>query len=223
VHYSNAKIGVPLKEQNVLWGELIACLSNLFLVITPLKKAAKAMVSFVIGFLVIAVFIVDYGSTDYAQSDEKDFKKKPITPTPTPVPPLPTISPPPNLPFASLRTTFSNAPCSFEIGSPSNMTYTSNSIILSVAGSIFGAKNINLSLSYSVDGKGKRELPIDPKPPEDHFSFFGHFSESIAITDLSDGIHWIVVFGYLKVNGVSEFGESIVYFTINQNPVKLWT
>jgi len=187
-----------------------------------MKKAAKAIVSFAIGFLVIAVLIVDYGSTDYAPSDEKDFNKNSITPTPTPVPPLPTVSPSPNLPVASLRTTFSSAPCSFEIKSPSNMTYTSNSVILCVTGFVFGARNINLSLGYSVDGQGKRLLPIDPKPPEDHFSFIGHYSESVTITDLSDGIHWIVVFGDLKVNGVSEFGESIVYFTINQNQAKLW-
>lgn len=188
-----------------------------------MKKAAKTIVCFAIGFLVITVLIVDYVSTDYDQSDYTDFNKNSITPTPTPVPPLPKFSPSPNLPVASLRTTFSSVPCSFEITSPYNMTYTSNSVILCVTGFVFGARNIKLSLSYSVDGQGKRLLPLDPKPPEDHFSFIGHYSESVAITDLSNGIHWIVVYGDLKVNGVSEFGESTVYFTINQNPAKLWT
>jgi len=187
-----------------------------------MKKAAKATISFVIGFLVIAVLIVDYGLTNHSQSDEKNFKNS-MAPTPTPLPPLPTISPSPNLPVASLRTTFSNAPCSFEIKSPSNMTCTSNSVILSVTGFVFGARNINLSLSYNVDGKGKVPLSIDPKPPEDHFSFIGHYSESVTITGLSDGAHRIVVFGNLKVNGVSEFGEVVVYFIINRNPVRLWT
>jgi len=188
-----------------------------------MKKAAKAMVSFAIGFLVIAVLIVDYGSTDYDRSDDKDFNNNSVTPAPTPAPPLPTISPSPILSVASLHTTFSSAPCSFEIKSPSNMTYMSNSVILWVTGFVFGARNIKLSLSYSVDGQGKRLLTIDPKPPEDHFSFIGHYSESVTITGLSDGIHWIIVFGDLKVNGVSEFGESLVYFTVNQNPAKPWT
>jgi hypothetical protein len=188
-----------------------------------MKKATKIIVFFAVGFLVITVLIVDYVADDYAQSDNRDLTENSITPTPAPVPPLPTVSPSPDLPAASLRTSFSRAPCSFEIESPSNKTYTSSSIVLCVSGFVVGARNINLSLSYSVDGKEKRLLPIDPKPPEDHYSFIGHYSESVTITDLSDGIHWIVVSGDLKVNGVSEFGESIVYFTINQNPAKLWT
>ena len=187
-----------------------------------MKKVVKALFAIVIGLLVIAIIMANYGLTDYAEPDEKDFKN-PITPKPTPPSPVPTIPPSPNPPTTSSRTTFNNAPCSFEIKSPTSIKHTSNEVVLTVTGFVFGAKNINLSLSYSVDGKGKRLLPIDPKPPEDHFSFIGHYSKSVKINGLSDGTHWIVVFGDLKVNGVSEFGESIVYFTINQNPAKLWT
>jgi hypothetical protein len=187
-----------------------------------MKKVAKALFTIVIGLLVIAITMANYGLTDYAEPEEKDFNNS-ITPKPTTPSPLPTISPSPIPTQPSLRTTFNNAPCSFEIKSPTNKTHTSNEVVLTVTGFVFGAKNINLSLSYSVDGKGKRQLSIDPKPPEDHFSFIGHYSKSVTITGLSDGIHWIVVFGDLKVNGISEFGKSIVYFTINQNPAKLWT
>ena len=187
-----------------------------------MKKAAKIIVPFTIGFMVIAVLIANYGSTDNTQPDEKHFKTNSITPTPNRCSPLPTISPTQDSPV-SLRTTFSHAPCSFEIKSPCNMTYTSNRVVLWVTGFVFGAKNIDLSLSYSVDDKGKIPLPIDPKPPEDHFSFIGHYSKSVTVTNLCDGTHWIIVFGSLKVNNLSEFGESIVYFTISQNPVKFWT
>ena len=190
--------------------------------IPPLKKVAKTLFTIAIGLLVIAITMANYGLTDYAELDEKDFKNS-IPPKPTPSSPVPKISGSPNPPLPSSRTTFNTAPCSFEIKSPTSMKHTSNEVVLTVTGFVFGAKNISLSLSYSVDGKGKRLLTIDPKPPEDHFSFIGHYSKSITITDLSDGTHWIVVFGDLKVNGVSEFGESIVYFTINQNPAKIWT
>lgn len=212
---------VLLKEQTVLLGELRVCLCNVFLVILPMKKVAKALFTIVIGFLAIAMLIANHGLTDYSEPDEKDFENS-ITPRPTPYSPLPTISPPQNSSVSSLRTTFSNAPCSFEIKSPSNMTYTSNKVVLWVTGFVIGARNINLSLSYSVDGKGKIPLPIDPRPPEDSYSFIGRYSESITIPGLSDGVHWIVVFGDQKVNGVSEFGEATVYFTINRNPVRLW-
>ena len=187
-----------------------------------LKKVVKILFTLVIGFLIIAIPIANYALTDYTKPDENDFRNS-MTPKPTPSSPPPTIPPSPNPPPTSLRITFNNAPCSFEIKSPTNKTYTSNEVVLWVTGIVFGARNINLELSYSVDGKGKRLLPIDPKPPEDRFSFIGYYSESVTITNLSDGIHWIVVFGDLKVNGVSEFGESVVYFTISQNPVKLWT
>lgn len=194
---------------------------NVFPVILPMKKVAKALFTIGIGLVIVSITMANYGLTDYAEPDEKDFKNS-ITSKPTPSSPVPTIPPSPNPPPTSSRTTFNNAPCSFEIKSPTNMTHTSNEVVLTVTGFVFGAKNINLSLSYSVDGKGKRLLPIDPKPPEDHFSFIGHYSKSVKIAGLSDGTHWIVVFGDLKVNGISEFGEIIVYFTINQNPAKLW-
>ena len=184
-----------------------------------MKKRTFVFVLIAAGFLVIAALITNYGLTNYAEPEEKHFNNNSIKPTPTPYSPLPTISPSPSSSVTSTRATFKNALGSFEIMSPSNKTYISNRVILQVTGFVIGGKNINLSLSYSVDGHEKVPLPIDPKPPEDHYSFIGHYSKSITITGLSDGIHWIVVFGDLKFNGVSDFSECIVYFTVNQNPV----
>jgi len=184
-----------------------------------MKKRTFAFVLIATGFLVIAVLIANYGLTNYAKPEEKHFNNNSTKVTPTPSSPLPTISPFPSSSVSTTRTTFKNPFGSFEIKSPSNKTYISNNVILQITGFVIGGRNIDLSLSYSVDGQEKVALPIDPEPPEDHYSFIGHYSKSIAIAGLSDGRHWIVVFGDLKFNGVSDLCESIVYFTINQNPV----
>lgn len=113
-----------------------------------------------------------------------------ISPTPTPIP---TNTPQP------LNTTLSgtfDGLGNFQITSPENQTYTTNTLLLNIVGEglMSDRSGEPLVISYSLDGQGKSPITAKYSQMED-WNFLGGFNQTIALPQLSSGSHNITVYG----------------------------
>jgi hypothetical protein len=130
------------------------------------------------------------------------------TPTSTPI----STGPPPTLPPT---TDGSFGPLGiFGITSPSNKTYSSSTLTLEVNGKVIVGTNVELIMTYSLDGQERIPLQIETQPASPGDILIGAINGSVTLPQLSEGSHNITVFGDLEVNG-PHLSQITVYFTVN--------
>ena len=110
-------------------------------------------------------------------------------------------------------------PGSFNLTSPSNKMYRSNAIILEVTGFLFEGQNVDLSMTYNLDGKEQYPLSVSIERPTDYFTFIAEVYGVVTLTQLSDGHHNITVFGDFQHYDVLYRHQATVSFIVNQKYV----
>jgi hypothetical protein len=178
-----------------------------------MKKTALALI--IVILLTSTSAAAYYVSLNYSHQGESSLPTAPPTPTTSPSPittPTPTpTSNPSSLPTISA---FFDGPLGgFGIASPSNKTYSSNALTLVVTGQVIVGSNVELFMTYSLDGKGRLPIPIETHPSHPGLTFVGVFNGSVTLPQLSEGSHSITVFGDLDANG-HHLAQATVYFTI---------
>jgi hypothetical protein len=139
------------------------------------------------------------------------------SPSPTPtLAPTPTLTPSPTTAVSppsdqSLYGTFDGPLGSFWISSPTNATYNTNTITLTIGGQTITASNVHLSIYYSVDGQEKKAVNIETSNSN---PFTGTFNGSVALPPLNSGAHSITVYGTLEANG-AHLAQATVYFAVS--------
>ncbi len=96
----------------------------------------------------------------------------------------------------------------FGIVSPTNGTYTSNTLTLKVGGTIIAG---NPYLSFSLDGGPRTPVPIEVKKVAESM-MQRSISGSVALLTLSDGAHTLVLFADLGLD--SRKGKETIYFDV---------
>jgi hypothetical protein len=102
----------------------------------------------------------------------------------------------------------------FTVKSPSNTTYDSSTLTIDVSGQVGVGRNLQLSMTYSLDGQESLPFPVVTKQAHDWDPFIGVISGSVTITHLSEGSHSITVSGNLQFNSSPNLAQVTVYFTI---------
>jgi hypothetical protein len=117
------------------------------------------------------------------------------------------------------------SPVSSEISiiSPTNTTYSSSLLTLRVSMIALVARNSNVSMAYSLDGRDNVTIPIEIRGRE--MSFQAAISGSLPLSELSVGPHSVTVYSeYILYNftamGVYHpkyvvWGHNTVYFTVD--------
>ena len=153
-----------------------------------------------------------YGSVNNSYQEDNSLPPASPTPTSSPSPaitPSSTQTPNPSLTTASA---FFDGPLGgFSITSPSNKTYNSNTLTLTVTGQVIIGSNVELLMNYSLDGQDPLPIPIETQPSHVGLTFVGVINGSVILSQLSEGSHSITVFGELEANGL-HLAQAIVYF-----------
>lgn len=175
-----------------------------------MKRMALALTLIIVTLLAFIMGVAYYGSVNHPYQGENSL------PTASPMPtsfPSPTTTPTPtSSPSSSLTTGASfDGLGVFGITSPSNKTYSSNTLTLSVAGQVIIGSNVYLTMNYSLDGQESLPLPVVVQTRDG--SLVGSIVGSVTLPNLSDGSHNITVFGDLKANGPN-LAQATVYFTV---------
>lgn len=181
---------------------------------TFLKKQ-KLTILFIVLILVFSPFVVFYDIVNSGYSKEEIL----VEPKPNDNSSLlPTLAPMNSTLFVLEKKSgsFGGPLGVFGITFPSNQTYDSNIVSLEVEGHVIVARNVNLSLVYSVDGNEVVPLSIVFEH-KDHLSFVRAFSGFAVLSPLSQGFHNITVLGDLKINGESNLSEAFVCFIVSEN------
>jgi hypothetical protein len=103
----------------------------------------------------------------------------------------------------------------FTIASPSASKVNSNPVTLTINGEVIVGSNVNLTMSYSLDGQAQLPLAVETQPlvnlPDETIT------ESVTLPNLSVGTHNITVFGDLDVNDNSAMlsGHNLAQDTVN--------
>lgn len=177
-----------------------------------MRKAIALLVVFVLGLLtsLLVGAVVYYGSGNHPYQGEDSLPTASPSPTTTPTP-TPTSSP------SSSPTTsasFEGPLGVFGITSPSNTTYNSNTLTLNVTGQVIVGSNVELLMTYSLDGQERLPIPIETQPLHPGLTFVGVFNGTVTLPQLSEGSHSITVFGDLEANG-HHLAQATVYFTVH--------
>ncbi|MCW4017618.1 MAG: hypothetical protein NWF00_02865 [Candidatus Bathyarchaeota archaeon] len=101
------------------------------------------------------------------------------------------------------------------ITSPSNVTYSSNCLILNVSQVGLFVGNIQVSMVYSLDGQPNQTIPLTRQTREN--SFQASLTGTVTLPALSDGSHWITVYERIDVTtDPSQYAtdQDTVYFTV---------
>jgi hypothetical protein len=69
-------------------------------------------------------------------------------------------------------------------------------------------------MNYSIDGQETLPLPVVDQPRSPNDPYVGVVTGAIALPELSDGTHNVVVFGDLRANDLDHLAQATVYFTI---------
>jgi hypothetical protein len=85
-----------------------------------------------------------------------------------------------------------------------------------VTGQVIVGSNVELRLTYSLDGQESLPFPIVIKQGHDWDLFTGVITGSITLPHLSEGSHSITVFGDLEAIS-PHLAQATVYFTIFRN------
>jgi cytoskeletal protein RodZ len=180
----------------------------------------------ILACIVVVVLLASITAFVYSQSVNQfqANQKENTSPTPTANPtvsssPNPTLSPTPTpspLPDASppldpaAYGAFDGPLGSFWISSPTNTTYNTNSLTLTIGGQTIIAGNVHLSMYYSVDGQEKKAVNVEARNAN---TFAGTFTGSLVLPPLDSGEHSVTVFGDLEANG-SHLAQVTVDFTV---------
>jgi hypothetical protein len=159
------------------------------------------------------IIVAYYGSLNYSYQDNSLPKTSPIPTSSPAITPTPTHTANPS--SVSTTSAFFDGPLGgFGITSPSNKTYNSNTLTLSVTGQVILGSNVELLMTYSLDGQDLLPLPIVTQPSHPGLTFVGVINGSVSLAQLSEGSHDITVFGDLEANG-HHLSQATVYFTVN--------
>jgi hypothetical protein len=175
-----------------------------------MKRKALALTFIVVTLLTFMMAVAYYGSGNHPYQGENSLPTASPSPTTTPTP-TPTSSP------SSSPTTsasFEGPLGVFGITSPSNTTYNFNTLTLCVTGQVIVGSNVELLMTYSLDGQERLPIPIETKPSGPGLNFVGVFNGSVTLPQLSEGSHSITVFGDLEANG-PHLAQATVYFTVH--------
>jgi hypothetical protein len=182
-----------------------------------MKKTASALTIIMVTTLTFSMAVTYYGSVNHPHLGGKSSSAT-ASPMPTLSPsPITTPTPTPTSSSSSSPTTgasFEGPLGVFGITSPYNETYNSNTLTLEVAGQVIVGSNVELLVTYSLDGQERLPIPIEIGPAHPGDPFIGAFNGSVPLTQLSEGSHSITVFGDLEANG-PHLAQATFYFTVN--------
>lgn len=102
----------------------------------------------------------------------------------------------------------------FKIISPCNTIYGSSTITVEILGRMLVGRNVQLSVTYSLDGQERLSFPLVIKQANDWDPFNGIITGSVTLKQLSEGPHRITVYANFKINSNSKQAQGTVYFTI---------
>jgi hypothetical protein len=102
----------------------------------------------------------------------------------------------------------------FAITSPSNKTYSSDTLTLFVRGEVLTGKNVELFMTYSLDGQERLLIPVEAHPSHLGVAVTDVFNGSVTLQRLSEGSHSITVFGELEGFSGHHRTQAAVYFTV---------
>jgi hypothetical protein len=110
------------------------------------------------------------------------------------------------------------------IRSPTNSTYTSNLLTLNASVNGLVARNIKISMTYSLDGMPNKTLPTTIHPRE-HSLISATITGAAALQPLYSGSHNITVYTKYEINDATmggayyseyiHYDNSTVYFTVS--------
>lgn len=181
-----------------------------------MKKTALALTIVIATTLTFSVAVAYYGSVNHPCQGESSSPTASPTPTPSPSPTATPTPTPTSSPSSSPTTSayFDGPLGGFGITSPSNKTYNSNTLTLYVTGQVIVGSNVELLMTYSLDGQERLPIPIETKPSHPGLTFVGVINGSVTLTQLSEGSHSVTVFGDLEANG-PHLAQATVYFTVH--------
>jgi hypothetical protein len=180
-----------------------------------MKRAALALILIAVTLSTLMIAVAYYGSVNHPHQGENSSPTASSMPTPSPSPtatPTPTpTSPSPS--YSSIITAWFEGPLGgFGITSPSNSTYDYDTLTLYVTGQVIVGSNVELLMTYSLDGQERLPIPTETQPSSPGFT--GVIKGSVALPRLSEGSHNITVFGDLEANG-PHLAQATVYFTVH--------
>jgi hypothetical protein len=176
-----------------------------------MKRIALALTLIIVILLTSTIGAAYYVSVNHSSKEENSLPTASPTPTASP---SPSFTPPPTSTStsSSIPGSFAGPLGNFEISSPSNSTYSSNPLTLSVTGQVIVGSNVKLLMNYSLDGQESLPLPVVVHP-EAGLPPVGVITGSATLPKLSYGSHSITVFGDLEANGPN-LAQATVYFTV---------
>ena len=112
--------------------------------------------------------------------------------------------------------------------SPSNSTYSSSLLTLNVSVTTLGGSNLKISMNYSLDGTYNQTIPVTIQYPTGNSFMLALHTGLANLPALPEGSHNITVYvEYEYPNNnkfvtpfpgtVTQFYDSVVYFTISAN------
>ncbi len=100
----------------------------------------------------------------------------------------------------------------FYVTSPTDKTYNTKNLTLNISGSAILASNVNIAISYSLDGQ--TAVPISTQLRQMHdWDPIGGFTSTVTLPPLTSGSHTITVNGNLEADG-DHIAQVIINFTI---------
>ncbi|MGA3111232.1 MAG: hypothetical protein ABSE15_04275 [Candidatus Bathyarchaeia archaeon] len=206
---------VLLYEQIVPSGELNRTKPMTFLGEKMLKKFLMTAALITISFLAFAFVVVHHGSTNHqiqtaglsqvtssASVAKTSGGSTPIYANSQPIVP------------SSTDGSFGGPLGYLSIDFPSNATYASDMLTLEVSGRVMMANNIELTINYSLDGQEPLPIHVEIEPANPGDILIGAVNGSVALPHLSEGSHYITIFGDLEANG-SHLTQITVRFVVN--------
>jgi hypothetical protein len=105
----------------------------------------------------------------------------------------------------------------FRVNSPTSRTYNSSCIALNVSGETIVGRNIQLSMSYSLDGQARVPVTVNYSQMHDWDKLLGAFNQTIALPPLTCGSHSVTVYGILEsttLNPENKAAQVTINFTV---------
>ena len=179
-----------------------------------MKRIALALTLAIVILLTSTAATAYYVSVNYSHQGENSLPTASPTPTTSPSPTTTPTPTPTSNPSSSptIGASFEGPLGGFGITSPSNKTYSSNTLTLYVTGQVIVGSNVELLMTYSLDRQERLPILIETQYGPG-LTFVGVFNGSVTLPQLSEGSHSITVFGDLEANG-HHLAQATVYFTI---------
>lgn len=153
-------------------------------------------------------------TTTFAYLSNNHLSQEKFSPQPYPTstePSSPPITPTPT--YAHFESPLGG----FAITSPSNKTYGSDTLTLFVRGEVLNGKNVELFMTYSLDGQERLLIPVESHPSHLGVAIADAFNGSVTLSQLSEDSHSITVFGILEGFSGHHLTQATVCFTVEGN------